>query len=40
VNPDGLYELSLDELINGVASGTVSADDAVRRLSRLPFSDV
>ena len=40
MNTDGLNELSLDELIDGVACGTLSPDDAVRRLSRLPFADV
>ncbi len=50
MDPDALYELPLSELslselplselIAGVASGAVSPDDAVRRLSRLPFADV
>ncbi|MCP4850917.1 MAG: hypothetical protein GY900_04180, partial [Actinomycetia bacterium] len=35
-----LYELPLSELMAGVAEGTISPDDAVRRLSRLPFVDV
>ena len=35
-----LYDLPLSELMAGVAEGTISPDDAVRRLSRLPFVDV
>jgi NCAIR mutase (PurE)-related protein len=33
-------EATLRELIDGVASGTMTADDAVARLRRLPFADV
>jgi len=50
VDPDARHELplndrslsdrSLDDLMASVASGEVSPDDAVRRLSRLPFADV
>ena len=31
---------ALRELLEGVAAGAVEPDDAVRRLSRLPFADV
>lgn len=33
-------EATLRGLIDGIASGTVTADDAVARLRRLPFADV
>src|SRR5437764_11895171 len=33
-------ELSLKTLLEDVRSGAVSADDAVRRLRRLPFADL
>lgn len=36
----GVDEAALGELVAGIREGTVSPDDAVRALSRLPFADV
>jgi NCAIR mutase (PurE)-related protein len=33
-------EAALGELVEGIRTGTVSADDAVRALQRLPFADL
>ena len=33
-------EAALRELLDGVRSGEVAPDDAVRRLRRLPFADL
>ncbi|MEO6652430.1 MAG: nickel pincer cofactor biosynthesis protein LarB [Ilumatobacteraceae bacterium] len=33
-------EATLRELVDGIESGTVTADEAVARLTRLPFADV
>jgi pyridinium-3,5-biscarboxylic acid mononucleotide synthase len=37
---EGVDESSLRALVDGVRSGSVSPDDAVARLRRLPFTDV
>lgn len=36
----GVDETTLKALVDGIRSGEVDADDAVRRLTRLPFADL